>query len=168
MNIAIYGGSFDPPHLGHLNVVLHALNNYDFLDEIHIIPCFQQSGKNLTNYIPRQRMCEETFGNLPKIVISGIERILGGESITLRTVRNTKLNNSSVEKIYLIVGSDTASKIHNWEGGKELIQEIDGLLIAPRTNISSTDVRRTYAESKDSLKVTNNTNEYIHRYRLYQ
>src|SRR4051812_40709890 len=86
MNIAIYGGSFDMPTLGHLMVVTHLLLNDVSVDRICIPPCFQQRGKTLTEFHHREEMCRLQFGFLPCIEVDPIERDLGGESLTYRLI----------------------------------------------------------------------------------
>src|SRR5215204_5487635 len=121
MNIGIYGGSFDPPHLGHLNVVLNELN-VGFLDKIVVVPCFQQTGKDLAHFYYRFTMCQRMFGDLPNVFVSKVEEILGGESITLRTIEHFKRSSEyEYANLYLIVGEDIANAIPNWKGGNELL-----------------------------------------------
>lgn len=161
MKIGIYGGSFDPPHLGHLNVVLHAVNSQD-LDKVWVIPCFQQTGKNLTDFWHRYDMCRKMFNDLPNVHVLDVEERLGGESLTVRTVNHVK---DGDDEIFLIVGQDTADRIPQWEGGAELMQLVK-LRIAPRTNISSTEIRnnRTISEIKCTRKVS----DYILENNLYR
>lgn len=166
MNIAMYGGSFDPPHLGHLNVVLHTLNTYPDIDYLFVVPCFQQTGKNLSDFNHRYEMSLRTFRDLPKVYVDDIERCLGGESLTLRTVRAFNVAYYNVKNFYLIVGQDTADKIPEWEGGKELLYLVK-LLVAPRTNISSTEIRNQ-AKLGRIEHVTRSVADSIYRHDLYK
>lgn len=167
MNIGIYGGSFDPPHLGHLNVVLHSLNNFNY-DEIIVVPCFQQTGKNLTSFDQRYKMCKITFEILPKVTISCVEERLRGESITLRTIQEFKRSMQYRDaNLFLIIGQDTADKISEWEGGIELLKLVK-LRITSRTSISSTQIRELKRnKNKYRHLVTNETADYIRDYDLY-
>jgi nicotinate-nucleotide adenylyltransferase len=175
MKIAIYGGSFDPPHIGHLNVVLHALNNYDDIYRLYVIPCFKQTGKNLTDFSHRLNMCKETFGNLPRVIVTPVEANLGGESLTLNTVRYFYMVLQSTDdkhyhpEIVLICGSDTASKIPDWEGGKELMELVE-IREAPRTNISSTEIRDSFKRDnpRGTNKITRSVCSYIKDNYLYK
>jgi nicotinate-nucleotide adenylyltransferase len=162
MKIGIYGGSFDPPHLGHLNVVLHALNSCD-LDKVWVIPCFQQTGKNLTDFWDRYTMCRRMFDDLPNVHVLDVEERLGGESLTVRTIKYLK--NRQDDEMFLIVGQDTADRIPQWEGGAELMQLVK-LRIAPRTNISSTEIRKDRNEAFDKCSMS--VCRFIYDTGLYQ
>jgi nicotinate (nicotinamide) nucleotide adenylyltransferase len=168
MKIAMYGGSFDPPHLGHLNVVLNALNTYDDVEEIVVTPCYKQTGKELSDFAHRYNMCKLMFGNLPRVSVSCVEHDLGGESLTLRTVRFMKMLSPEGYRpeIVLIVGSDTADKMPYWEGGKELMNEVE-IRIAPRTNISSTEIRKYLKHSNPCDKTTRDVSLYAFENLLY-
>lgn len=121
MNVALYGGSFDPPHLGHVMVPTHLLLNDTTVDRVVVMPCFHQVGKNLTSYEHRLEMCQRAFGWLPRLEVSTLERDLGGESITARTVRELKVRNPDWS-IKFVIGSDLMPKAPLWEGWDELIQ----------------------------------------------
>jgi nicotinate-nucleotide adenylyltransferase len=127
-SIAIYGGSFDPPHLGHVMVPSHLLLNDPSIDQIVIIPCFHQVGKNLKPFSDRLQMCEDAFGWLPRVSVSPIERDLGGESITVRTVKALKEHNPDW-RVSFVIGSDLMDKAPYWRGWNELILEATPIII---------------------------------------
>lgn len=118
-NIAVYGGSFDPPHLGHIMVVSHLLLNDPSVDRILVVPCFEQRGKNLTQFSERLTLCEEAFGWLPRTQVSTIEQELGGESLTLRTMQKLKELNPAWN-LRFVMGTDLLESCHTWEGWDEL------------------------------------------------
>lgn len=154
-NVAVYGGSFDPPHLGHVMVVSHLLLNDPSIDKILVVPCFQQTGKNLSGFFDRMRMCELAFHWLPRVRVSSIEYELGGESVTLRTMRELKFREPSWN-LQFVMGTDLLDSCKTWEGWDELekiapplpigragispVREGDPTPIAPI--VSSTIVRR--------------------------
>jgi nicotinate-nucleotide adenylyltransferase len=119
MNVAVYGGSFDPPHLGHVMVPTHLLLNDPTIDEIVIMPCFQQTGKNLAPFKDRHHMCEVAFGWLPRTQVSDLEYRLGGESLTLRTMRALKTEHPNWN-LRFVVGSDLLDSMPSWDGYEEL------------------------------------------------
>lgn len=121
MNVALYGGSFDPPHIGHVMVPSHLLLNDQSIERVVVMPCFLQSGKNLTPFEHRLAMCREAFGWLPRLEVSSLEAELGGESITARTVRELIRRNPSWS-LRFVIGSDLMARAPEWEGWDELIQ----------------------------------------------
>lgn len=121
MNVALYGGSFDPPHLGHVMVPTHLLLNDPSVDRVVVMPCFHQVGKALTDFDHRLEMCRRAFGWLPNLEVSTLERDLGGESITARTVRELKRRNPDWT-VKFVIGSDLMHKAPLWDGWEELLQ----------------------------------------------
>lgn len=119
MNVAVYGGSFDPVHLGHVMVVTHLLLNDPSIEKVLVVPCFQQAGKTLQNFEHRMTMCTHAFGWLPQTSVSDIEAQLGGESITLRTMQKLKAENPNWN-LRFVMGSDLLETCHTWEGWAEL------------------------------------------------
>ena len=88
MNKAIFLGSFNPPHIGHYNVIKTVLDsdimNRCNIDCIHVIPCKQNPNKNNYNvsYTARYNMCEMMFKDLintGKVVINDIENKISPE-----------------------------------------------------------------------------------------
>ena len=133
-NIAIYGGSFDPPTLGHLMVVTHLLLNDPSVDTILIPPCFQQTGKRLSEFWHRYAMCRMQFEHLPRVVISSIEARLGGESLTVRLVQELVRENPDA-KLRFVMGADLLDSVPHWEGWEEITRLAPPLVIG-RAGIS--------------------------------
>lgn len=132
-NIAIFGGSFDPPQLGHLMVVSHLLLNHPELDEIIVVPCFLQSGKNLTSFKYRFEMSCLAFSILNRVTVSNIEERLGGESITSRTIQALAAESPS-NQFRFIIGADLVDSIKSWEGA-EIIERLAPPLVIGRAGI---------------------------------
>jgi nicotinate-nucleotide adenylyltransferase len=118
-NVAVYGGSFDPPHLGHVMVVSHLLLNDPSIDEVLVVPCFQQNGKKLARFWDRFHMCHRAFGWLPNTRVSAVEEGLGGESITLRTMQHLKKQNPDCN-LRFVMGTDLLDSCKSWDGWAEL------------------------------------------------
>ncbi len=119
MNVAFYGGSFNPPHLGHVMVVSHLLLNDPTVDKVLVVPCFHQVGKDLKQFGDRHIMCERAFGWLPRTEVSSVEADLGGESITLRTMQELKRRNPDWN-LRFVMGTDLLSSCTSWDGWEEL------------------------------------------------
>lgn len=80
--IGIFFGSFDPPHIGHVNIVTAALNS-SIVDKVIVVPAYKSVWKNTeTKWEYRLTMAKETFDNIPGVVVDGIEyRIANGEPL---------------------------------------------------------------------------------------
>lgn len=118
-NVAVYGGSFDPPHLGHVMVVSHLLLNDPSIDRVLIVPCFQQNGKKLASFHDRKIMCHHAFGWLPRTDVSRVEEDLGGESLTLRTMQHLKALHPDWN-LRFVMGTDLLVSCKTWDGWDEL------------------------------------------------
>ena len=87
MKIAIYGGSFNPMHIGHEKIVDYVLKNLD-MDKIIIIPVGIPSHRenNLEQSNTRLKICREIFKNNKKVEVSDIEIKSEGKSYTYDTL----------------------------------------------------------------------------------
>ncbi|MDR1755062.1 MAG: nicotinate (nicotinamide) nucleotide adenylyltransferase [Eubacterium sp.] len=124
IKLGIYGGSFNPPHKGHLNVASFAIDNLN-LNKLLIvpngIPPHKKSGD--ISFDHRFKMCEQTFFLLGKETeISDIEGKIKGKSYTINTVRAIK-SLYPLAETYLIVGSDMLFSFREWHEYKKLLNE---------------------------------------------
>src|SRR5690349_21013260 len=105
MRVGLYGGSFDPPHLGHQMAMLYALATAR-IEQLLMVPCFRHPfEKRLSDYEHRLAMCRlaaEPFG--PRVEVSEVERRLGGESWTLRTVKALRAERPG-DTLVLVIGA---------------------------------------------------------------
>jgi len=144
--IGIFGGSFNPPHKGHVEICRHIFKRND-VDQIWIVPCFKHPfDKDLAVYEDRIIMCRFAFSEFfGRVKISDVEKILGDVSYTVRTLDYFKARYPD-NKYFLIMGSDTAEDAPTWkEAGR--LRTLASIIEVPRgdsspiSNISSTDVR---------------------------
>jgi nicotinate-nucleotide adenylyltransferase len=128
-NIALFGGSFHPPHLGHVLCATYA-RVMRHVEEVWVLPAVKHPyAKTLPKYALRRLWCEAAFADLPFVTIRDDEQ----ENPTGRTwdlidileVKHPEL------RFALIGGSDIAADIRNWYRGNELCERID-LIPVPR------------------------------------
>ncbi len=151
MHVALFGGSFNPPHIGHQLAALYVLETAP-VDELWFVPCFLHAfDKQLAAFAQRVALCEALALPLgPRVRVDIIEGQLGGTSRTLSTVKALQAAHPSA-KFSLIIGSDLRAERANWFGAEELATLVDFLIVgraeadpqAPvaMPAISSTDVR---------------------------
>lgn len=111
--LAVFGGSFNPPHLAHVLavVVLHARFE---LDRVLVVPTFQHPfAKALAPYEDRLEMCRLAMGWLPRVEVSRIEEELGGESRTLRTIERLRDRHPDHD-LRLVMGADIVTESKKW------------------------------------------------------
>lgn len=131
MNIGIFGGSFDPFHIGHRKIVEAALTYKNF-DKFLIIPTARPSYKDrsLSPAIYRYLMCVLGFQDLPELEIVTLElentERNSYTAETLKTLRAMAGENYS-EPIHfsLIYGSDALDYFEKWYKPKSILKEAD-------------------------------------------
>lgn len=151
LRVGVFGGSFNPPHVGHVLAATYALLIAP-LDRIVVVPVFQHPfSKELAPYEDRLEMSAMCFAPLPAVSISTVERELGGESLTLRTVEHLAAVNPSW-KLRLIIGSDVVPDLPKWHRFDRIAEIADPFIIARGgveksflPELSSTEVRALFA-----------------------
>ncbi|RUM44700.1 MAG: nicotinate (nicotinamide) nucleotide adenylyltransferase [Hydrogenimonas sp.] len=120
--IAIFGGSFDPPHLGHLEIIKKALDQLD-IDRLIVVPAFISPFKKGHSAPPQQRLAwlKKMTADDPRIEVSDIEVQKGGASYTIETVNYFS---QFFDTIYLIIGADNLKSLHKWHRFEELNQKV--------------------------------------------
>ena len=135
--IGIYGGTFAPPHLGHLNAA-RAFRDALELDEVLIIPsCIPPHKAKKFDYSDSERlhMCNLAFGNDKAFTVSDMEIQDGGISYTYLTVRKLKREDN---ELYLLIGTDMLLSFDTWNNFQEIVSACT-LCYVRRENDSSFD-----------------------------
>ncbi len=135
MNIAILGGSFDPPHKGHTTIANRLLKLYHF-DEIWLIPLFQHPfNKNLSTPEKRLEMTKYLEKGLVKVSDLEIRKKTISYTIdTLRLLAKTRPQ----DKFSWVIGTDQVNNFMKWKEWKEIINNFK-LIIVPRTSFEKAE-----------------------------
>lgn len=142
----IFGGAFNPPHIGHINLARQAIEQLN-LRKLVIVPTFESPHKS-TRLLPfeqRSEMCKRAFAPLDgagncncTIEISDIERELGGVSYTINTLRELSKQHPD-ERFYLLIGGDMLFSFDTWYKYESVLKESTVCAVA-RENDSFTDM----------------------------
>jgi nicotinate-nucleotide adenylyltransferase len=143
-NIAIFGGSFDPPTLSHMILACEIYNQLDNIDEVWIAPCGDgRVDKNIRCDINhRIKMLELikqdiVYGDLP-VYINDTEKLNGMYMPTWNLL--TKLQEDYQDYTFsFCFGSDLVKGLPNWEYGKDIIEKFD-LVVLSRPGYDYKDV----------------------------
>lgn len=123
---AIYGGSFDPPHTGHREVIAKALT-LPHIDKIIIVPSWLNPFKE-TSHAPAQKRyewCQKVFEDIEGVEISDFEISQKSPVYTIETYRelNRKYPVSSV-----IIGADNLRSIEKWRDFDKLNRSVEWII----------------------------------------
>src|ERR1041384_7283335 len=129
MRIALFGGSFNPPHVGHQMAALYVLETAP-VDELWFVPAFRHPfDKPLGPFADRLRMCELAAAALgPRARVCDIEATLGGASRPLRTVQTLRERHPG-DAFSLVIGADLVDQVDTWYGAAELRGLISFLVV---------------------------------------
>ena len=121
MKLGIYGGSFDPVHIGHLLVAQSAVEELG-LDRLFFIPAAQSPFKSENKIAPaeiRLKLLRLALAGKTNCEIDEQEIRRGGISYTIETLRDYAKRFPQAELFYLI-GADNISKLNEWRAANEL------------------------------------------------
>jgi nicotinate-nucleotide adenylyltransferase len=179
--VAVYGGSFDPPHLGHVLSVAWTLSAAE-IDEVWIIPTWKHAfdKEHGAPFEHRMSMCELAFAPFRGVEVSDVERRLGGVSRTLRTVETLEAEHPDAV-FRLLVGADVLPSTDRWHRWDEVVRIAPPLVIGRQgypvpegcpisiPNINSTDIRSGLTNAGDITGlVPFAVIEHIRSHDLYQ
>ena len=128
MNIAIFGGSFDPVHLGHVEIVKKALDDKD-IDKIIIVPNYLNPLKNSFSAPPelRYKWLKEVFKNIKNVKVSDFEIQKNRPVYSIETINHFKPK-------YFIIGSDNLKTLNKWKQIDEILKKVE-FIVAKRGDI---------------------------------
>lgn len=173
--IGLLGGTFDPPHVGHLVVADQVRTRLD-LDEVRLVVSnrsWQKVGtRRITSAERRLALVEAAVGDAPGLRASSIELELGGPSYTKVTVDELDRREPGVEWL-VIVGADAAAGLDTWHRADELRAERTVVVVnrpgavgpvpegwnvvrvdIPALDVSSTEIRSLVAAGRSIRYLT--------------
>jgi nicotinate-nucleotide adenylyltransferase len=148
-NIAIFGGTFNPVHSGHVRL-LETVCKAVKLDEIFVIPTKQPPHKEaheLASENDRLEMCRLAFGDFPCVKVSDYEFTREGKSYSYYTVSHFRSLYPD-SRIYFIMGSDMLLSLDSWYRAEDLLEMCTPLCISRCESDSA--AAREYAEKLKS------------------
>ena len=129
--IAIFGGSFDPPHKGHQLIVEKAIENLQ-IDKLFVVPAYLNPFKTstLADAPTRLSWCHTLFDSIDRVKVDDYEIKEGKSTVTSQSVKHF---NQAYNVKYLIIGSDNLSTLTKWHAF-EWLNETVTWVIATRDN----------------------------------
>jgi len=189
----LFGGTFDPPHFGHL-IVAQTIFEAEHFDKIVFVPAHippHKKERKISSVAVRLEMLKIATMDNPNFEISDIELKRGGISYSLETIHTYKEQTGlDREDLYYLIGSDSLKQFQAWQNPKAILEECQ-LIVAirpgfrpsdipnwilakvqfaniPRIEISSTQIRARWVEDKTiRYMVTQPVWTYINKHNLY-
>ena len=177
--VGIYGGTFDPIHLGHLHVLTQLIER-DLVDQLLVVPA---GDPLLRQYAPiasgqqRRTMCQLALADLPpdisaKVQVNPIEILRTGPSYAIDTVEAVAQSYPE-DIIVLVLGQDAAEKLEQWHRIDELRAMVEFLVIGRPgfagngVDIGALDVAATTIRQGLSADVSSSVAAFIRENNLY-
>lgn len=169
MKIYMFGGSFDPPHLAHVEMISHLISD---CDKFYIFPAKESPNKvneMVATSDQRFEMCQLSFESIsPKIIVSNFELELPPPSYTINTVK-WLLNLFPNCQLSMIIGEDHLEKLDTWYKFEELQNSVNFICFSRKGanyssrvkleyihnfnyGISSTDIRNGWGRNLSKVK----------------
>ncbi len=121
MAIGIFGGTFDPVHIGHLRTALE-LREHLQLDAMHLMPCGDPVHRDtpLTSAQHRLQMVRLAVAGEPGLAVDDREIARGGASYTIESLQEVRRELGQKQPLYLCIGMDSLTSLDSWKRWREL------------------------------------------------
>jgi nicotinate-nucleotide adenylyltransferase len=149
MKIAIFGGSFNPVHRGHLEIVKQLLS-HGHVDHIIVVPARQNPLKSRPPLIPdtiRWEMLNRAFVDIPQIRLSDCELSRSGPSYTCQTLIHFRALYPD-DRLYLVLGEDAFATLPQWTAVGKIVR-LCRILVLPRPSQRSSNRFEPYTHGYD-------------------
>ena len=193
MRLGIFGGTFDPPHNGHLRLARFVLEKKS-LDKLIFVTAFKTPYRDKTSSVSfedRFGMTKLSVENSADFEVSDAEGVRGGDSFSIDTVRYFReLYSLEADQLFLVIGADSLKRFDEWKSHEELLNECSVCVLkraeVKRENledrfidrvefldnelitVSSSDIRKRIREGRDVERfVDRKVIEYISERKLY-
>ena len=187
--IGLFGGSFDPIHLGHIAILKSFLSS-GFIDEVWVLVNPSPPHKHVldANYSDRLSMVQMATKDINGCLISRIEEDLPTPNYSYKTI-DFVIDNLGYSEVFFCLGSDSIERFKTWKYYEKILDRVM-LLVAQRSAdfklprylkskailvehelvaVSSTDLREKLQQGKTSEEqLHSSTIEYISTHNLYR
>lgn len=153
MRLGLFGGTFDPIHIGHLRAALEVKQGFG-LDRIVFIPAAlppHKKGDQVADAADRLKMVELGVGVYSGFCVSDAELQRSGPSYSIDTINHFKTSSDQDSEILFISGLDAFLEIDTWKSYRDLMQQIAFIVIA-RPMFDCSDASSRWKRLEDFIK----------------
>lgn len=147
MNIGVFGGSFNPPHIGHLILAQCAFEHFG-LDTVLLVPTFVspfKEGETQVSAELRSEMVALAISDNPRLQGEYWEAMHPGVSYTVDTLRHLRQQHPDAT-LHLIMGADTFREFHLWKQPEDILA-MARLCVAERPGSSIADATHEFTHA---------------------
>jgi len=129
LNIAIFGGSFDPVHIGHEKII-NTLSHLEYIHKLLVVPTYLNPFKKSSFFKAQDRyeILTDMYAHNPEVCISDFEIQRAKPTPSIITVEHFKTLYQP-KKIYLVIGSDNLKSLHLWDKFEKLQKLVEFIVI---------------------------------------
>jgi nicotinate-nucleotide adenylyltransferase len=155
--VVLFGGTFDPPQSAHLEIARRGVERLGSKDvNLIFVPARLNPHKSSVPHaadVDRLAMLARAIGGTKNWAVSPIElmRQLPGPSFTVDTVREVRARIGIGQKLFLLMGGDSLMSFPRWRMPNEILEMVDGILVAPRTPEDRAEIERLAREFGHAL-----------------
>lgn len=194
--IALYGGTFDPVHIGHLEIARRVSTVFE-IDKVIFVPAQvapHKIGRPVTEPIHRYAMLALATQDDPRLVVSTFELDAPDRRYTVDTVEHFQRELGDSSELFFIMGADSWSEITTWRDWERLLTMVNHIIVtrpgfepskshvgpvagrvaftdAVMMDVSATNIRRMASEGRyeDLARLLPGpVLEYIKKYQIYR
>jgi len=187
LRLAIFGGTFDPVHNGHLTIARMAADHF-CLDRVLFVPAEHpphKSGVTEAPFNDRVHMVELACADEPRFAVSRIEEGTK-RSYSIDTIDKVKAKLAPADKLFFIIGADAFAEIRTWHRWQDVARAVCFLVVSRPGHtyetpaevsvqrldtvdlpVSSSEIRRALAAGLRPRDIAERVLEYISKHRLY-
>ena len=160
--IGIYGGSFDPVHLGHLKTAESIKKELNF-ERLLLLPCCEPVHKDSLNYSPKQRleMLSLAIKEYPSLEIDTREIERGGSSFMIDTLTEL-VDEFKGSTIGLIIGMDSFISFKTWKKWDEFARLVHLIILPRKTDKPSQNKLETFDVAIDKVDLNKQPNGLLY------
>lgn len=183
MKIAVFGGTFDPPHIEHINIVKHIMHEFD-VNRCIVLPNGNPPHKTNVPVTPacdRLNMVKLCFDRMDNVFVDDYEMTLTKPCYTSETLKHF----SDCGKVLFVIGADSVAAINTWKNPEKIFELADVVAVGRGgyelnnkdkrfiysdffgREISSTDIRVMYEYDQSCDCVTPEVDAYIKEHKIY-
>ena len=153
MRLGIFGGTFDPPHNGHLRLAQFVFEKKS-LDKLIFVTAFITPYSDKTSSVSfenRFSMTQLMVENSADFEASDVEGVRGGDSFTIDTVRQFKeLYSLEADQLFLIIGADSLMRFDEWKTPEAILNECS-VCVLDRADVKQEKLDKLFIDSAEFL-----------------